>query len=259
MCAKKNCQTNQYKDDGKCSCIDCSENCASCNSKECLICKEGYYLEEGKCLACKDKFENCAQCDKNTCCGCSDDYKLVNGTCEGCPEYTQKSGSLCVTKYNIGDIAALAIPSSAGVTIVSVGQSCSSSSKKCCWRGATAQTCSEGTRGYLGCSRTVYNWSAASAICSALNYTSRSWRLATNTEMVDWASIEGMMLCGIGWSTVCNIGTNKCPGLYINNCNTYRYWTNSANIYAVSEGKWVGPSADSSKSHAYSFRCVSNL
>ena len=48
----KTCESNQYRKEETCSCINCSSlygsYCAKCNSKECVQCKEGYFLNDDK-------------------------------------------------------------------------------------------------------------------------------------------------------------------------------------------------------------------
>ena len=51
----KTCESNQYRKEETCSCINCSSlygsYCTKCNSKECVQCKEGYFLNDDK-MAC---------------------------------------------------------------------------------------------------------------------------------------------------------------------------------------------------------------
>ena len=99
-------------------CIDCQdqEKCVKCNSnniRECLKCKDDFYLqpnktcltscdpgyypnEDNECIKCV--MENCAKCDNKECYECMDDHYLFNNTkCpKECPDGYISVGKQCV-------------------------------------------------------------------------------------------------------------------------------------------------------------------
>ncbi|ELP91447.1 protein serine/threonine kinase, putative [Entamoeba invadens IP1] len=81
------CKNDSYSLDNSGHCVECSlmnPNCELCNPKSygtCYLCKEGYYLDNNKCVKCKD---NCAGCSSATnCFGCvSDSFVLFGNECK---------------------------------------------------------------------------------------------------------------------------------------------------------------------------------
>ena len=227
---------------------------------------------------------NCLNCDARTgmCITCKENYELKNGICKnmGCGDLAVKvllSGSYyCLTKYNIGDIAGLNLPSS-GITLVSVGSACSYS---CCFVGATGSPakCNSNNGSYSGCKRTVCDWRAASKICSSLTYLNKTWNLPTSNQ---WTLISqqmdsistgqgdnGIMLCDyyVGSTSI-----TSCPfEMYNMGNNVYYYmyphdvWSNDAAGDAVAyafrqtNGALSGPTLRG-KDMRFSVRCIAPL
>jgi hypothetical protein len=73
-------------------CFTCSETtCRHCEQSDlakCLVCREGYLLENSKCAACP---ENCAYCSKSSnntkkCYQCVAGYSVVDNACVKCAD-----------------------------------------------------------------------------------------------------------------------------------------------------------------------------
>lgn len=163
MC-NRTCLSNQYVDIAPCKCVNCSENCLSCNSKVCLNCAtDTALMDDGTCKKCSQLYgSNCTTCNKTQCLSCKTDFKLSDDkkTCisiyvepseDNCAKinalfipakYNGTGGkNLCVTKYNAGDSGGASIPS--GVQRLSVNLSDHSSpypwaTNPRCWSGRTA-------------------------------------------------------------------------------------------------------------------------
>ena len=183
----------------------------------CSTCKGGYYLENGNCISCSIKFgSNCAFCDSSRCYSCKRgyEYQSQNATnSSACiRNYTTKFicsdenfmriGNVCVTRKNMGDDSVnLPIPSTVTVADASIGQSCSSTSSKCCWKNTGSNWCDSTNGDYSGCNRTLCNLAAAEEICKNFQVGGGGWRLPTTAEIqaFNLLSIEmgndGLMLC----------------------------------------------------------------
>ena len=270
---------------------------------ECVVtCEAGYYKNGNSCYKCNSAITGCSECSSsseciacdastgyyksgNTCATCPSGYH-INSSGTGCEEDWSCSGdkfmqigNLCVTKYNPGD-GGISIPSSAGVTIATAGNSsstCGSSSDyttKCCWQGTTSTSCDANNGGYSGCTRTVCNWNAANAICSNLTLGGKTWRLPTNSEMQNWGTVygysrgkgsNGLMLCDTDsyhLSALCDSSYN-CYGAFDDDCVPYQVWSSetigskSAYFFSQDGGNWW--LHIESPSFAFSFRCVTEL
>ena len=278
------CSDGQYKDTNSCTCKDCKdkygEDCEKCNEKKCLTCPDGEYLDSDEnCKSCSDKFTNCATCTESECTSCADGYVLTDPTSNTpCSSFSCSSpdfiqiGNLCITKKNMGDGTSLTIPN--GVTVANVDQTCnSSSSNKCCWKGATSGTNCDNANGgaYSGCNRTVCTWSAADYICKNFTAGARTWRLATKDEMSNWATnskglgVNGLQLCdyGSGYSSAYCNGSYSCSGSPNGWCYPYYVWSGTVNgssyayIYYLSSGSWN--QARNFRTTAFSVRCVAEV
>jgi len=83
------CPPNQHivnKGNNDFSCGTCAsvfdENCVSCTSAECLVCKDGMAVDSGVCTSCSDLFVGCGLCDSNECKGCANtSFKLTPNGC----------------------------------------------------------------------------------------------------------------------------------------------------------------------------------
>lgn len=107
--------------------LDCSMNCAKCQSGKCLTCQENYLLSEGGCVSscpaktysdgfsCQSKQSECLHfnqksfvdcptgcniCDGDTKCStCDSNYLFYQGSClSSCPAKTYSDGSTCQSK-----------------------------------------------------------------------------------------------------------------------------------------------------------------
>ena len=260
------------------SCADkISAGCEMCDGNTCLKCASGYILKNGKCeIDCASKFgASCTSCTASACTGCASGYHISGSTCVA--DFTcsgsdfMQIGSLCITRKNMGDSTALAIPS--GVTVANVNQTCnSSSSNKCCWQGKTADDCDNENGGaYDGCRRTVCDWYAADYICKNFTAGGRTWRLATSSEMSNWATnsvglgVNGLQLCDYwsGYSSAYCDTSNSCPGSYDDWCNPNDVWSGTVNgssrayNYGLVSGSW-GQNGYY-RTNARSVRCVTEL
>ena len=264
------------------SCADkISAGCEMCDGNTCLKCDSGYILKNGKCeIDCASKFgSSCTACTTSACTACASGYHISNASsnpacvadfsCSG-SDFMQ-IGSLCVTRKNMGDSTALKIPS--GVTVANVNQYCtSSSSNKCCWKGATSGTdCNNNGGAYSGCNRTVCDWYAADYICKNFTAGGRTWRLATKSEMSNWGSnsiglgVNGLQLCdwNSGYSSAYCDHSGSCPGSNDVWCGPYFVWSGtvdgSSNAYGyyLSIDSWRQGS--NYRTGAFSVRCVTEL
>ena len=160
----------------------------------------------------------------------------------------------CVTKANVGDtyVKGPEISSSAGVTVVNAGETCTD--EKCCWLGNgvnnTVSVCAndKNESTYSGCKRTACTLLAAKSACEKWEPktgTKGYWRLPTSTELYAWASHiteiqtnkgkNGLELCdsnsGYG-SNQCSATVAYCKGSLNTNeqCNTYSLWAYADNL-----------------------------
>ena len=250
-------------------------NCKTYSGKSCTACNDGYYLSNNQCKA-RTTVSNCAtyETTKDECKTCNQGYKLSSNKCvsdfDCSGQYFVLIGSRCVTKYNMGDSYDTAIPASAGVTVVSTGQTCdsiNSYSAKCCWQGSTSGTnCNAGNGSYSGCNRTVCNWAAANAICATYTTGGKTWRLASTTEMANWGTYSkgkgnnGLMLCDYssGYSSAYCDYIASCPGSYTGTCDPGYVWSTFEGYdyyyYYLLRGSWLKNTGMPSR--ALSVRCV---
>ncbi len=278
------CPTGEYKDTKTCSCKKCSDkygaDCQVCNETQCINCADNEYADsDGNCKLCSTKFPDCTSCDETKCTACKDGYILdssnpttpcTNFECNG-DDFIQ-IGNLCVTKKNMGDGDKLTIPS--GVNVVNAGTSCTpSSSNFCCWKGNTSNTDCDNANGggYSGCNRTVCDWWAADYICKNFNAGGYTWRLATTSEMSNWANnsvnkgVNGLQLCDSrsGYSSAQCRDTNSCPGSNGNWCTPYNVWSGTvdgssyAYNYSLISGGWS--QGGLYRTLAFSVRCVAQM
>ncbi len=284
VCSGLSCGVDEYKDTKTCSCKKCVDkygaDCNKCNDNKCLTCPNGEYLDNSdeSCKSCTNKFSNCTSCDENKCAACKDGYVLENPTSSnpctnfecGGDDFIQ-IGSLCITKKNMGDGDKLTIPS--GVNVVNAGTSCSpSASNLCCWKGTTASPCdNENGGGYSGCTRTVCEWYAADYICKNFKAGGYTWRLATTSEMSNWANnskgkgVNGLQLCDdySGYSSAQCHFTTSCPGSKGNWCSPHIVWSGTvfsssyAYFYYLLNGGWNQNT--NIRTSAVSVRCVSSM
>ena len=201
------------------------------NNITCKECKEGYYLSNNQCKAVtQDKYCTEYHKTKDECIECAMSYKVVNGKCQAKLSYSNIKG-VYVLRYNIGDTPNTQIPTSAGVNVVNVGETCGSKddySTKCCWQGETANPsyCKKQNDEYPTCTRTVCNWAAAKAICNSYNLEGRSWRLPTSGEIGWWSNSSKLQLCDQeGNQAVTCYARSKCMGAgTYNNCYAGYVW-----------------------------------
>ena len=252
-----------------------------------INCVDGYYsnIETMECESCSIKTPNCKKCHKRngTCQECKsgyhlDKYNMCVKDDDPCGDYSMKvtlnGQDYCMTKYNIGDINQLQLPST--ITLVGTGSSCSASpTNYCCWQGTTANQseCDSKNGDYSGCKRTVCNWYAANEICSKLKYQNMSWRLPTNAE---WLALgneldtysrgrgnAGLMLCERyegytekGLSSQCQY-TASCNGSSSNYCKAYMHWSSTAGTpFYFASNALTGPKTNYGVYYAASVRCV---
>jgi len=80
-------------------CLKCSdflgETCLECsNSRNCILCDSGFFLENGQCYECEAMWEGCDMCTKRGCLQCVDGFYLDGGICKSCSGVTGcKEGS----------------------------------------------------------------------------------------------------------------------------------------------------------------------
>ena len=93
------CKNGFYLNNGKCNKCEI-EYCSKCsNSTRCTSCVDNYYLNNGKCIECANK--NCKKCDNDKCYECkngfylNDDYQCINTTIENCEELDEYNNSRC--------------------------------------------------------------------------------------------------------------------------------------------------------------------
>lgn len=75
--------------------VPCPENCTTCSSGVCSVCRSGYYLsDDNTCQKEKSCASNCSDCDKTTgvCSVCRDGYYLSGNTCNSCPKNASCNG-----------------------------------------------------------------------------------------------------------------------------------------------------------------------
>ena len=272
------CTSGYAVKNGTCqSCSSLFSNCSTCTPSACSACSGSYILSNGSCTTCSAKFgSSCTACNSTKCTTCANGYHLSGSTCVAdfsCSgsDFMQ-IGSLCVTRKNMGDSSTLPIPT--GVTVANVNQTCnSSSSNKCCWKGATSKTACDNNGGepYSGCDRTVCDWYAADYICKNFTAGGRTWRLATSSEMSNWATnsvglgINGLQLCD-NWSyyssAYCDY-SSSCPGSNSDWCYPYYVWSGTVNgssvaySYYLGRGSWI--QNNGYRTNAFSVRCVTEL
>ncbi len=277
------CPDGEYMDTKNCICLPCKdkygEDCTKCTEKKCLTCPDGEYLDsDDNCQSCSDKFNHCASCTESECTSCADGYVLTNPTSSNpCSSFSCSSpdfiqiGNLCITKKNMGDSSTLPIPS--GVTVANVNQTCnSSSSNKCCWKGATSGTNCDNANGgaYSGCNRTVCDWYAADYICKNFTAGGRTWRLATKSEMSNWGTnsigkgVNGLQLCDYwsGYSSAYCDSSYSCPGSTDDFCYPSEVWSSSVSGsnsygYNLNGGSW--DQNNQGRLYADSVRCVAEV
>ena len=65
-------------------CSPCLLGCSECAGEICSLCRDGLYLQSGRCLFCPPKCLTCSQAD--VCLSCASDFSLHNSSCVlGCP------------------------------------------------------------------------------------------------------------------------------------------------------------------------------
>ena len=226
-----------------------------------------------------DKFGiECSLCTVEKCLICKSGYELITNTSANpaCEREASKRaymqiGDIMITKYNMGDHDDLPV-SVAGVTVVSTNTTCNSSATNpCCWQGTTTSPCDSAVGDYSGCNRTVCDWWAADKICKSLTLGGYAWRLATTSEMSNWADNSiglgnnGLQLCdvGSGYSSAQCGNISRCQGAYNYYCRPNNVWSgdgyNSTNAYYYE--LWTGglDNGYTSRTSAYSVRCVANI
>ena len=202
-------------------------------------------------------------------------------------EASNKKGSLCVTKANVGDVYENGpdlnkIKNNVDITVVNAGSSCGTENNatKCCWLGngeyITSDSCTDDGNmdsTYSGCKRTVCNWYAAKAACENWepdgSNTKGKWRLPTNDELEYWGyNLEklntykgkgGLQLCEYykyNGSVTCDNSYN-CSG----ECDPRSIWSNEdyyggSNAYYCSLMSKKFNLQYSQKTTALSVRCV---
>ncbi len=83
-----------YKNSG-CK-VPCPENCTTCSSGVCSVCRSGYYLSGNGCISCPKN----ATCDGKSI-NCNDGYTETNGICKpqetvySCPSHMKLSADNC--------------------------------------------------------------------------------------------------------------------------------------------------------------------
>ena len=200
-----------------------------------------------------------------------------------------------MTQYNIGDHDNYPIPSAAGVTVKSATSStsentCDACSTPLCWQATdsvnTAGSCDSANGSYSGCSRTVCNWCAATAICDNLSITINgatysSWRTPTRSELSsfdpdtyslstssNYAGDNGLMLCnddsGYGsaqcrYANHCQGGScsGYCDPNYVRSSEEYEYNSSKAYSYYLLTGSWWWIRVY--QTYAGSVRCVHDI
>jgi len=311
---KETCAYNQVLSTTECQCKNCSDlfedKCQQCTLNACTLCEAGNHISAGSCATCpagykcdgisrtqcttgtyalegesecKNCTTNCKECDSTTgeCLVCEDNYTLTQDKeCEvsSCGdlavEISLSGQDMCVTKYNIGDVSGLNLPTS-DLTIVQAGSgSCSpSATNLCCWMGTTTTLCDSNNGGYSGCTRTVCDWRAANKICENLTYLGKKWQLPTSDEwsligaQINSLSIgqgsEGLMLCdnNPGYSSALCSSAQRCSGSYNDYCNPYDMWSGTSSGSSMARDYYLSSgslrSALGFVSDALSVRCIS--
>ena len=80
------CKEGYFLQNGKCinTCLNSVHNCLTCDSPtSCYLCKEGYYLKDGDCVnQCPSAMANCHACNApDSCYACDDGYYLWDNAC----------------------------------------------------------------------------------------------------------------------------------------------------------------------------------
>jgi len=254
---------------------NCTDPCTAqyyCINGAKTPCPDGTYSNAGasSCLQCSGKYENCTRCNKDNCNSCREGYSVKDGkcvfTCTG--KYFLKIDSLCVTKYNFGDVEILSIPSMVYV-IGSGGGYCDSTRYNCCWVGNTStEGCDSDNGGYSGCNRMSCNWTAAKEICGSYKYGAKTWRLPVESEMANWAEntvnkgADGLQLCSyhkVEGVARCDYST-KCSGADQNICDTYAIHVDSqGHAYDYCNGWGLDNCRAVEAYKGASVRCVTNM
>jgi hypothetical protein len=91
-----------YELDTSGNCNPCPYNCLSCDGTDCLLCENGYKLENGQCISDGTSCDvlNCITCDSSSVCSaCYAGYELDGyGGCQSCPyNCLNCNGSTCYT------------------------------------------------------------------------------------------------------------------------------------------------------------------
>lgn len=213
------------------------------------------------------------------------------------PKKFTGSVNLCMTKYNAFDpngpfdYVTDDEMTAMGVTKVDVPNVCSTG--VCCWGGNTTSSCTQlqnAGSAYSGCIRTVCNFNAASAICSAWapeGTKAGDWRLLEFSEIKMLATylnfetnnssflsaylgVQGLQLCD---ETTSAYGSDKCTtigattegcqtksgddGLY-NDCKAAAVWAKNKNYIGLSGGTALVNQADMANKPK-SVRCVTSV
>jgi len=220
--------TNQCQQCTLANCMECKAGQAA-NAQKCNRCKPDYYINGGACATCTSKFgSNCVTCNASRCLACASGYHLTEtptntNACssnEGvwkCNDNNfMKVGNLCVTRYNMGDVPLLKIPSSVHTTPAG-GEYCyTASGEKCCW--SNVGNCN-GNGTYKGC-RTRCNLPAAVEICKNFNYAGLKWRLPTYNEVKEfilnnYVHDSGLQFCQEGGAVLTKCDRpSTCMGSY---------------------------------------------
>ena len=170
------------------SCAALDENCTLCMGSECVVCKNGYVLEHGLCVA-----EHPATREPASQEDCTPFNALFIPK-----EWNGGVSNVCVTKYNVGDPGGPPIINSAKRLIAGDAQSvCKNEDQgNCCWQGRTAASCTDNDRqgsSYSGCDRTVCQYDVGKASCENWEpfingYKVSGWRLPSYTEANAWVT-----------------------------------------------------------------------
>ncbi len=281
------CWAGTYSGAGASGCTSCwAGSYSGAGASTCIGCWAGSYSNAGAsgCTACSSTWANCTACTVNGCTACANGY-IPNGS-GGCkkagpsqadcdaigPELlfipAEKNGGspVCVTKYNVSRIH-YGINTSLNYHKTGEG---GGDHGRICWEIQTdwyTGPCTTLTA-YSGCNRVVCDKDAAAAICPAMNYGGKTWRLPKLSEMYGWdqSVLQGLRACTDQTSVshlydICKGFNQGCFSRYGNYCAPYLIHGSDGFLQlgvSAGFGAWTGVSA-SYGSWGFSVRCVTVL
>ena len=207
------CWAGSYSAAGASTCSACwAGSYSNAGASTCSACWAGSYSNAGAstCTACSSTWANCAACTASGCTTCDSGYvsngsggcKKAGPSQESCdkigadlfyiPASLNNGVHVCATSKNVYNMN-YGLNGVANMWLITAGKP--SAYQMSCWQ-AVSENCTNKTS-YGGCGRYVCNYNAAKALCAAMFYGGKSWRLPTQQEMSRWdlSVRQGLKLC----------------------------------------------------------------